>query len=189
MTVRPIRYLGDPVLRKRAKRVRRVDDSIRRLIDDLIESMVAAQGVGLAAPQIGVGLRVIVLGLPEQEPFALVNPQVVRRSGERRVESEGCLSVPGYRAPVTRSLKVTVKGLNADGREVRIRAEDDLLAQALEHEVDHVNGVLYVDRLDSPDDLIKLDGTGWSDSDGETDGDGAGEDAGEADAAAAADSS
>jgi peptide deformylase len=164
MTIRPIRYLGDPVLRQPAKRVRRVDDSIRRLVDDMIESMTAAQGVGLAAPQIGVGLRIIVIGLPEEEPFALINPSVARRSGERRLEAEGCLSVPGYRGVITRSLRVTVKGLDIDGHQIRVKAEDDLLAQALEHEVDHVNGILYVDRLDSPDDLVKLDGAGWESS-------------------------
>ncbi len=161
MTIRPIRYLGDPVLRQPAKKVRRVDDSIRRLVDDMIESMTAAQGIGLAAPQIGVGLRIIVIGLPEEEPFALINPSVARRSGERRLESEGCLSVPGYRGVITRSQRVTVKGLDIDGRQIRVKAADNLLAQALEHEVDHVNGILYVDRLDNPDDLVKLDGAGW----------------------------
>ncbi len=156
MTVRPIRYLGDPVLRRPAKKVRRVDDSIRRLIADMTESMVAAQGVGIAAPQIGVGLRVVVLGMPDAEPFALINPVVVRRAGERRLD-EGCLSVPGYRGTVTRSVRVTVKGLDENGREIRVKAEDDLLAQALEHETDHVNGTLYVDRLNSKDDLIKIE--------------------------------
>jgi peptide deformylase len=170
MTVRPIRYLGDPILRKPAKRVRKVDDSIRRLVDDMIESMVAAQGVGLAAPQIGVGLRIVVLGMPEQEPFVLINPTVARRSGERRLDAEGCLSVPGYRGAITRSRKVTVKALDIDGKLIRVKADDDLLAQALEHEVDHVNGVLYVDRLDSPDDLVKLDAQGWAqEPDGEGD--------------------
>ena len=166
MTVRPIRYLGDPVLRRPAKKVRRVDDSIRRLIEEMTESMIAAQGVGLAAPQIGVGLRIVVFALPDEDPFALVNPTVVRRSGERRLE-EGCLSVPGYRGSITRSMKVTVKGLNAQGREVRLKEEDSLLAQALEHETDHVNGVLYVDRLDSPDDLVKLNAQGHGPRDGE----------------------
>ncbi len=155
MTVRPIRYLGDPVLRKPAKKVRRIDDSIRRLVDDLIESMTAAQGVGLAAPQVGVSLRVVVFGMPGEEPFPLINPVVVRRAGERRLD-EGCLSVPGYRGPVTRAQRVTIKGLNVDGKEVRFREEDTVLAQAFEHETDHVNGTLYIDRLDSKDDLIKL---------------------------------
>ncbi len=164
MTIRPIRYLGDPVLRQPAKKVRRVDDSIRRLVDDMIESMTAAQGIGLAAPQIGVGLRIIVIGLPDGEPFALINPSVARRSGERRLETEGCLSVPGYRGVVTRTPRVTVKGLDIDGRQIRVKAENDLLAQALEHEGDHVNGILYVDRLDSPDDLVKVAGAGWESS-------------------------
>ncbi len=164
MTVRPIRYLGDPVLRRPAKKVRRIDDSIRRLVDDMIESMLAAQGVGLAAPQIGVGLRIVVLNMPDEEPFALINPSVARRSGQRRLEAEGCLSVPGYRGAITRSERVTVKATNLEGKLVRIKAQENLLAQALEHEVDHVNGILYVDRLDSPDDLFKLDGGGWSDS-------------------------
>ena len=179
MTIRPIRYLGDPVLRRPAKKVRRVDDSIRRLVDDMIESMTAAQGVGLAAPQIGVGLRIIVIGLPDDEPFALINPSVARRFGERRLESEGCLSVPGYRGAITRSLRVTVKGLDIDGRQIRMKAEDDLLAQALEHEVDHVNGILYVDRLDSADDLVKLDGAGWESSDERDDASTAEQSAGE----------
>jgi len=155
MTVRPIRYLGDPVLRKPARKVSRVDDSIRRLIQDMTDSMYAAHGVGIAAPQIGVPLRVVVIGMPDEEPFALINPEVVKRSGERRLD-EGCLSVPGYRGTVTRSLQVTVKALDEHGKEIRIRSEDDLLAQALEHETDHVNGILYVDHLDATKDLVKI---------------------------------
>ena len=166
LTVRPIRYLGDPVLRRQAKKVRRPDESIRRLVDDMIESMVAAQGVGLAAPQIGVGLRVVVIGMPDEEPFALLNPVVVKRSGERRMEGEGCLSVPGYRGELTRSQRVVVKAMDLDGSEVRIRAEENLLAQALEHEVDHINGILYVDRLDSMHDLMKLEGDTWVPAEG-----------------------
>jgi len=142
--------------------VRQVDDSIRRLIVDMIESMYAAQGVGLAAPQIGVPLRVVVLGMPDEEPFALINPVIVKRSGTRRLEGEGCLSVPGYRASgITRSERVVVRALDERGKEVRMRAEGDLLAQAFEHEVDHINGTLYVDRLDSMGDLLKLEGSDW----------------------------
>ena len=85
LTVRPIRYLGDPVLRKPARKVSRVDESIRRLIEDMTESMYAAQGVGIAAPQIGVPLRVVVFGMPDEDPFALINPEVIERSGERRL--------------------------------------------------------------------------------------------------------
>ncbi len=157
MTVREIRVLGDPVLREKAKRVPRVDASIRRLIEDMVESMRAANGVGLAAPQIGVSLRVIVIGLPDEEPFAIINVEIVKRSGERALD-EGCLSVPGYRAELTRSVMVVVKGLDETGKSIRIKAEDDLLAQALEHEIDHVNGVLYIDHLPSLDALVEVGG-------------------------------
>jgi peptide deformylase len=157
VAVRPIRTLGDPVLHQKAKRVPAIDGSIRRLIQDMIDSMRAASGVGLAAPQIGVPLRVIVIGLPDEEPFALINPQIVKRSGERKVE-EGCLSVPGYRTEnLTRSASVVAKGLDPSGRQVRVKGQNDLLAQALEHEIDHVNGVLYVEHLQSKDDLIKIE--------------------------------
>ena len=156
MPVHPIRFLSDPVLRKKAKRVPRIDASIHRLIEEMIESMHAARGVGLAAPQIGVSLRVIVIGLPDEEPFALINPEIVKRSGEREV-TEGCLSVPGYHADLTRSKVVTAKGLDPSGKEVRIKAREDLLAQALEHEIDHLNGVLYIDHLPSLDALVKIE--------------------------------
>ena len=164
MTVRPIRYLGDPVLRRPAKKISRVDDSIRRLIADMTESMYQAQGVGIAAPQIGVGLRVVVIGMPDEEPFALINPVVIKRSGERRLD-EGCLSVPGYRGSLTRSVFVTVRALNEEGHEIRVKSEGDLMAQALEHETDHVNGILYVDRLDAQTDLVKLEPAGARDRD------------------------
>ena len=174
LTVRPIRYLGDPVLRRPARQVPRVDDSIRQLVDDMIESMQVADGVGLAAPQIGVGLAIVVLGMPDEEPVPIINPVIVERSGERELEGEGCLSVPGYRGSVTRSHGVTVEGLGVDGREFRISAADNLLAQAIEHEVDHVNGILYVDHLTSVDTLIKLDGDRWggAESDEESNGNG-----------------
>ncbi|MBI2912923.1 MAG: peptide deformylase [Chloroflexi bacterium] len=165
MTVHPIRILGDPVLRQKAKRVPKpalsavegIDASIHSLIQDMIDSMRAANGVGLAAPQIGVSLRVIVIGLPDEEPFALINPEIVKRSGQRLV-SEGCLSLPGYRVDeLTRSLTVVAKGLDAQGQPVRIKARDDLLAQALEHEIDHINGILYIDHLPSLDALVKIE--------------------------------
>ena len=157
MAVRPIRLLGDPVLRRRAKRVPQVDASIQRLIDDMIDSMREASGVGLAAPQIGVSLRVIVIEVPEEEEVvALINPEIVKRSGQRRLD-EGCLSIPGYRAEVPRSLSVVVKGMDRQGRPVRIKAKDDLLAHALEHEIDHINGTLYIDHLESLDELIPIE--------------------------------
>ena len=163
MAVLPIRVAGDPVLRQKAKKVRKIDASIQKLIDDMIETMRAAPGVGLAASQVGVPLRVIVMEIPEfddrEQPqrdlYVLINPQIVKRSGERRLD-EGCLSIPGYKAEVTRSVSVTVKGLDRDGKEIRIKAEDNLLAEAIEHEVDHTNGTLYIDHLDSMDELVDL---------------------------------
>ena len=149
----PIRRAGDPVLRQRARRVRARDSSIPDLVASMFETMYDAPGVGLAAPQIGIPLRIIVLDTPPVEPFALLNPQIVKRSGERRLQ-EGCLSVPGFRGEITRSVKVLVKGIDPDtGREVRIRAENDLLAEALEHEIDHLNGILYIHYLDGPEAL------------------------------------
>lgn len=156
MAVIPIRVLPDPVLRQKAKRVRAIDSSIQKLISDMIETMHAVPGrVGLAAPQVGVSLRVIVIGIPEEEDLVLINPEVVRKKGERIV-SEGCLSVPGYFGEIKRAESVTVKGLDQSGKGIRIKA-DKLLAQALEHEIDHLNGVLYIDRLDSMDKLRKIE--------------------------------
>ncbi|MFQ5878606.1 MAG: peptide deformylase [Dehalococcoidia bacterium] len=156
MAVLPLRFLGDPVLRQKAKRVPRIDASIQRLIDDMFETMHDAQGVGLAAPQVGISLRVIVIQVPEGEPIALINPGIVKRSGQRRVD-EGCLSIPGYRGEITRSVSVTVKGLDRRGKQVRIKAAGDLLAEALEHEIDHINGVLYIDYMESMDQLRKIE--------------------------------
>jgi peptide deformylase len=155
MAVLDIHFLGDPVLRQRAKRIRALDGSVQRLIDDMTETMQNANGVGLAAPQVGVSLRVIVIGLPEEEPFALINPEVVRRVGEREVV-EGCLSVPGYQGRIKRSLSVTVKGQDRQGKAVRIKAKE-LLSQALEHEIDHLNGILYIDHVESPDNLYRAE--------------------------------
>ncbi len=155
MAILPIRTAPDPILRLKSKRVRNIDGSVNKLINDMIETMHDAPGVGLAAPQVGVSLRVIVIGLPEQDDFALINPEIVRRKGER-VVNEGCLSIPGYIGQLKRSESVTVKGRDRSGKEVRIKAEE-LLAQALEHEIDHINGVLYIDRLESKDNLRKIE--------------------------------
>jgi peptide deformylase len=155
MAVIPIRIVPDPVLNQKAKRIRMLDSSVQKLIDDMIETLHDAPGVGLAAPQVGVPLRLIVINIPEEvEDLALINPEVVRRKGERVID-EGCLSVPGYVGKVRRAESVTVKGRDREGKEIRIRA-NDLFAQALEHEIDHTNGILYLDRLESRDDLRKL---------------------------------
>jgi peptide deformylase len=155
MAILTIKTVPEPVLRRKSKRVSNIDGSIRKLAEDMLETMHAAPGVGLAAPQVGVPLRVIVIGLPEEEDFVLVNPEIVRRAGERLV-TEGCLSVPGYFGEIKRAQRVTVKGRDLSGKEIRIKAEE-LLAQALEHEIDHLNGVLYIDHLESSDKLYKVE--------------------------------
>ncbi len=156
MSVRPIHIAPDPVLRQKAKRVRRIDPSIDKLIDEMIETMRAAPGVGLAAPQVGVSLRVVVIETHDDGLFTLINPEVVKHSGERLV-MEGCLSVPGYQAEITRSRNVTAKAIDRDGHDLRIKAPiDSLLAQALEHEIDHINGILYIDHIPPGGELIPV---------------------------------
>jgi len=159
MAVRPIRTVPDPILRQRAKRIKKIDKSVHKLISDMRDTLEAANGVGLAAPQVGVSLRLIVISIPvedqENEEYCLINPEVVRRTGERVVR-EGCLSIPEYVGEIKRSEHVRVKGIDASGKEQRLRAEG-LLAQALEHEIDHLNGVLYVDHLESQDKLQKIE--------------------------------
>ncbi len=154
MAVTKVRTLPDPVLRQRAKRVNLIDSSIQKLIDDMIDTMRAVSGVGLAAPQIGVSLRVAVIEIPGEEVITLINPEVVKRQGERVVE-EACLSVPGYQGEINRSVIVKVKAQDRQGKEIRIKGED-LLAQALEHETDHLNGMLYIDHVESSDKLFKM---------------------------------
>ncbi|MFN8636713.1 MAG: peptide deformylase [Chloroflexota bacterium] len=152
MTVRPIVALGNAVLRKKAKKVSRFDPSIRTLIQDMIETMRDAPGVGLAAPQIGVPLQVAVVEAEKDQIHVLVNPEIVKLDGEHILD-EGCLSVPGYWGKVKRAEKVTVKARDGSGKEIRIVDAEGLLGQALQHEIDHLNGMVYVDRLDSLDDL------------------------------------
>ena len=154
MAILPMVDYNNPVLRQKAKRVSGIDGAITRLIDDMVETMREVGGVGLAAPQIGVPLRIAVIELPDEEVIVLVNPKFVKRSGERQIE-EGCLSIPGYRGEIQRSEKVTVKGLDRFGREIRIKGEG-LLAQALEHELDHLDGTLYIDHLESIDKLTPV---------------------------------
>ena len=156
MTILNLRTLPDPVLRQKARRVTKIDDALQKLIDDMIDTMRAASGVGLAANQVGVLQKIVVIEIPEEEEvLVLINPEITRREGERLVE-EGCLSIPGYRGELTRSLKVRARALDRDGNTMRIKAEG-LLAQALEHETDHINGTLYIDHLESSEKLWKLE--------------------------------
>jgi peptide deformylase len=155
MAVLNIRTVPDPILKRKAKRVSAIDRSVKKLVRDMSETLHAEEGrVGLAAPQVGISLRVTVIGIPDEEDIVLINPEIVRRKGQRLV-SEGCLSIPGYVGQLYRAETVTAKGLDTKGKEIRIKA-DGLLAQALEHEIDHLNGILYVDRMENMDLLRKI---------------------------------
>jgi peptide deformylase len=150
--VREIVIWPDPVLKQVASPADRVDDTIRRLLDDMAETMYAADGVGLAAPQVGVGRRVIVIDVSPREPgqklIHLVNPEIVEAEG-KTIYTEGCLSIPGEAEDVERANKVRVRALDYHGKPFEIVAEGDLLAIALQHEIDHLQGTLFVDHLSS----------------------------------------
>jgi len=149
MPIRPIVKYGDPVLHAPSVPVPVIDASIHALLDDMVATMYAAPGIGLAAPQIGVPLRVIVIDLSVGEEagqlIKLVNPVFVSKEGEQR-EEEGCLSIPGYGGAPVRPARVVVKGLDPDGQE-REYTGTELLARAFCHEIDHIDGLVFVDRL------------------------------------------
>jgi len=147
VSVREVRYLGDPVLREMCREVGAVDDDLRALVDDLLETMYAEDGIGLAASQIGVPMRVFVYDVrdDEIEPGVLVNPRIVEATGKQK-EVEGCLSIPGLDEVVERSGDVVVEGLDREGEPVRIEATG-LLSRCLQHEIDHLDGVLFIDRV------------------------------------------
>ncbi len=145
---------GDPRLRQKAVKVRRVDDEIRRLIGEMHETMKVEKGVGLAGNQVGVLRRVIVIGIPEglehdddpERTLSLVNPEIVRSNG-RQVGTEACLSIPEWYGDVARAMNVTVKARDENDREVRIKATG-YLARILQHEIDHLDGILFLDRVE-----------------------------------------
>ena len=147
--LRPILRYGDAPLHVPAQPVTTFDASLHRLIDDMIETMYAAPGIGLAAPQVGVPLRIFVAdisgGHNATDLLTFINPELVERSGLQR-EEEGCLSVPGFNATVQRSTRAVVRGLTRDGNEQTIEGTG-LLARCFEHEMDHLDGMLFVDRL------------------------------------------
>jgi peptide deformylase len=159
MTVREIVFVPEPVLRKKAKAVTKFDEKLQTLIDDMVETMRQAPGVGLAAPQVGELQRVIVVEYFENEEdeeledvaeapkklYTIVNPEITRRSKDVETGTEGCLSVPGYNGEVERYLAVTVKGQNRYGQPVTLRLKD-WTARIFQHEIDHLNGVLFTDR-------------------------------------------
>ncbi len=150
MTIKPLIILPDPLLRQVSKPIERVDSDLQRLADDMLETMYDAPGIGLAAIQIGVPRRMLVIDVSregeEKQPLVFINPEVVKSSDERSVYEEGCLSIPDYYAEVERPATIGVKYLDRDGKEQLIDA-DGLLATCLQHEIDHLNGVLFIDHI------------------------------------------
>jgi peptide deformylase len=148
MSVLKIEMLGSEVLRRRAEEIPEVDDSLRKLIRDMFETMYDAEGIGLAGPQVGVDQRVIVVDVREEgtTPLALINPRIVESAADTDKAEEGCLSIPGVSGVVERPTRVVVEALSDTGAPVRVEAEG-LLGRCLQHEVDHLDGVLFVDRL------------------------------------------
>jgi peptide deformylase len=147
MTAYPLRLFGDPVLKQRAKAVEDVTGELVTLVHGMYETMAREQGVGLAAPQVGVGRRLFTYDLHEGDgPGVVINPEIVDTDGETEWE-EGCLSVPGLKFDIVRAERVTMRGLDLDGNEIVLEG-DDLLARMIQHEVDHLDGVLLLDRLD-----------------------------------------
>jgi peptide deformylase len=150
MAIRPIIIAPDPVLKTKAKPVENIDGGIVRLMDDMLETMYRAPGIGLAAPQIGVLQRVIVVDVADKgekpQPFAMANPEILWHSDETSVHNEGCLSLPDQYADVTRPKQVRLRYIDRDG-EVRELDADNLLATCVQHEIDHLNGVLFIDHI------------------------------------------
>lgn len=146
MAIRQIRLKNDEILRKKTREVENIDDKIRELLEDMIDTMHEYNGVGLAGPQVGILKRVIVIDLYDGNvPLKLVNPKIIKQKGEQEVD-EGCLSFPNEYAKIIRPAEVVVEALDENGKKVKIKAEG-LLAQALAHEIDHLDGILFVDKI------------------------------------------
>lgn len=161
MAARKIVMIGDPILRQTAKKIRHFEPSLNKLVGEMFETMHEAHGVGLAAPQIGLGIRLFVVELDDEETgkhykIAMANPEIIKAEGEQQ-GLDGCLSIPGYYGVnVRRSLKVLVRGQDMRGKSMKVSAEG-YLAWALQHEIDHLNGILFIDRLDRPEDLREVE--------------------------------
>jgi len=150
MTIKPLIILPDPLLRQASKPIEQIDTEIQRLADDMLETMYDAPGIGLAAIQIGVPRRMLVIDVAregeEKTPLVFINPEIVASSDEHSVYEEGCLSIPDYYAEVERPARVTVKHLDRNGKE-QLTEADGLLATCVQHEIDHLNGVLFIDYI------------------------------------------
>lgn len=146
MAIRKVRLEDDEILRKKCRPVEVIDEKIKELVNDMIETMHDQDGVGLAAPQVGILKRVVVIDLYDDKgPYVLINPEIIKEKGEQEVD-EGCLSFPNKFAKIIRPEEVTVRALDIDGKEYKLKGKG-LLAQAISHEVDHLNGILFVDKI------------------------------------------
>jgi peptide deformylase len=160
--IREVRKIGDPILRKKATKIDKVTKDILKLLDDMRETMLAQNGQGIAAPQIGVSQRIAIVEIPKKDEdpnsgvlYTLINPEIVKFSEEKWEHQEGCLSIPGWVGDVERPLKIVVKSLDRAGNRVKFEAEG-MLARAIQHEIDHLDGVLYIDKLVAPDRVYRL---------------------------------
>lgn len=155
MAIRPIVTVPTPVLKQRAKKIHRVDDSARQLVQDLIDTVESTpNGAGLAAPQIGVPLRAIVTHI-DGKSRPVINPEIVEESEDEVEAEEGCLSIPGWYGPVWRKRQITVRGLDPNGKPVKIKAEE-FEARVFQHEIDHLNGILFTERMEDPSKLHRV---------------------------------
>ncbi len=145
MAILKLQKYGSPLLREKAMTVNKVDDEIRELVNNMIETMYAEGGVGLAAPQVGISKRIVVIDNEEKEVLVLINPVIIKREGEIK-EEEGCLSIPGVYSPVRRSSLITVEALDLNEKKIQITKEG-FLAIVLQHEIDHLDGYLFIDRI------------------------------------------
>lgn len=145
MAIRNLRYDGDEILRKKSKEVEKIDEKILTLLDDMIDTMHKNEGIGLAAPQVGILKRAIVVDIEDGNTYKMLNPKIIKHSG-KQVAQEGCLSVPELKGEVARPMSITVNYLNEKGEDITMDAEE-LLARAICHEVDHLNGILFKDRV------------------------------------------
>ena len=146
MALRTIRIQGDPVLTKKCREITEMTPKIKELIDDMLDTMYEANGVGLAAPQVGIVKRIVVIDIGDKNPLTLINPEIIETSGEQTGD-EGCLSLPGKVGQVTRPMHVVCKALDRDMNEITVTGEG-LLARAICHETDHLDGILYKDKVE-----------------------------------------
>jgi len=153
MTILPIRIFPDPILRKRSEEIIEINEDVINFGYEMLETMQSAKGIGLAAPQVGKLIRMVTIQIPENEPIIMINPHIAKRKGTRDVQ-EGCLSIPGFTGLVERSISIDAKYIDQNKGKIKLTAEE-LLSQAIEHEIDHLNGIMYVDHLKSHENLYK----------------------------------